>query len=584
MILQALVKHYENLVEEEKVSKQGWCSAKVSYEIELSKEGEIKNIICLKIEEERGKKTVIRPQNLLVPEMVTRSSGVSANFLCDNAKYLLGISQEKDEKNKKRAEECFLAARDKHLSLLNHAEGEMAKAICLFFQNWKPEKAMKYPKISENWEDITDGGNLIFGMGTHYAQDDMQIKRIWDNRKMEINQEAKGICLVTGEQEEISRIHRGIKGVPGAQSSGAALVSFNAPSFESYGKEQSYNAPVGKYAEFAYTTALNYLLSDRKYSLQIGDTMVVFWAESGKTDYQDAFLECMEPPIDNQEELKGLFERIQEGKPIIIKGNELNPEQRFFILGLAPNAARLSVRFFYENSFGKILTNISEHYKRMEIIKPKWEENQYLGVQEMLFETVNKKSTDKKPISNMATMTFRAILSGDRYPARLYSDTLIRIRAEQDEKKLSWKRMSIIKTYLIHNYKWKEGENYMGLNEESNDIAYVLGRLFSVLESIQADANPGIQATIRDRYFNSACGTPASVFPVLIKLKNSHMKKIGREKEGTKKYYEKLFADIMWKINEQEGFPKRLSLEEQGKFALGYYHQIQKKYKKREEK
>lgn len=584
MILQALVKYYENLVEEEKVSKQGWCSAKVSYEIELSKEGEIKNIICLKIEEERGKKTVIRPQNLLVPEMVTRSSGVSANFLCDNAKYLLGISQEKDEKNKKRAEECFLAARDKHLSLLNHAEGEMAKAICLFFQNWKPEKAMKYPKISENWEDITDGGNLIFGMGTHYAQDDMQIKRIWDNRKMEINQEAKGICLVTGEQEEISRIHRGIKGVPGAQSSGAALVSFNAPSFESYGKEQSYNAPVGKYAEFAYTTALNYLLSDRKYSLQIGDTMVVFWAESGKTDYQDAFLECMEPPVDNQEELKGLFERIQEGKPIIIKGNELNPEQRFFILGLAPNAARLSVRFFYENSFGKILTNISEHYKRMEIIKPKWEENQYLGVQEMLFETVNKKSTDKKPISNMATMTFRAILSGDRYPARLYSDTLIRIRAEQDEKKLSWKRMSIIKTYLIHNYKWKEGENYMGLNEESNDIAYVLGRLFSVLESIQADANPGIQATIRDRYFNSACGTPASVFPVLIKLKNSHMKKIGREKEGTKKYYEKLFADIMWKINEQEGFPKRLSLEEQGKFALGYYHQIQKKYEKREEK
>ncbi len=584
MILQALVKHYENLVEEEKVSKQGWCSAKVSYEIELSKEGEIKNIICLKIEEERGKKKVIRPQNLLVPEMVTRSSGVSANFLCDNAKYFLGISQENDEKNKKRAEECFLAAKDKHLSLLNNAEGEMAKAICLFFQNWKPEKAMEYPEISENWEDITDGGNLIFGMGIHYAQDDMQIKRIWDNRKMEISQEARGICLVTGEQEEISRIHRGIKGVPGAQSSGAALVSFNAPSFESYGKEQSYNAPVGKYAEFAYTTALNYLLSDRKYSLQIGDTMVVFWAESGKTDYQEAFLECMEPPVDNQEELKGLFERIQEGKPIIIKGNELNPEQRFFILGLAPNAARLSVRFFYENSFGKILTNISEHYKRMEIIKPKWEENQYLGVQEMLFETVNKKSTDKKPISNMAAMTFRAILSGDRYPARLYSDTLIRIRAEQDEKKLSWKRMSIVKTYLIHNYKWKEGDKDMGLNEESNEIAYVLGRLFSVLESIQADANPGIQATIRDRYFNSACGTPATVFPILIKLKNSHMKKIGREKEGTKKYYEKLFADIMWKINEQEGFPKRLSLEEQGKFALGYYHQTQKKYEKREEK
>ena len=372
--------------------------------------------------------------------------------------------------------------------------------------------------------------------------------------------------------------------MPGAQSSGAALVSFNAPSFESYGKEQSYNAPVGKYAEFAYTTALNYLLSDRKYSLQIGDTMVVFWAESGKTDYQDTFLECMDPPTDNQEELKNLFEKIRDVKRIEIYGNELNPEQKFYILGLAPNAARLSVRFFYENSFGKILKNISEHYRRMEIIKPKWEEKQYLGVRDMLFETVNKNSTDKKPISNMATMTFRAILSGDKYPARLYSDTLIRIRAEQEERKLNWRRITILKTYLIHNCKWKEGEEYMGLNEESNDIAYVLGRLFSVLESIQADANPGIQATIRDRYFNSACGTPSSVFPILIKLKNSHLKKIGREKEGAKNYYEKLFTDIMWKVDAQEGFPKRLSLEEQGKFAIGYYHQTQKKYEKREEK
>ena len=584
MILPALVKHYENLAEEGKVSRLGWCSAKVAYQIDLSREGEIKGIISLREEEERGKKKVIVPKTLSVPEMVTRSSGVSANFLCDNAKYLLGISQESDEKNRKRAEECFHAAKERHLSLLEHAEGVMARAICMFFEKWQPEKAMEHQEIRENWEEITAGGNLIFGMGIEFAQDDEEMKELWNNRKLENNGDIQGVCLVTGEQTELARIHRGIKGVPGAQSSGAALVSFNAPSFESYGKEQSYNAPVGKYAEFAYTTALNYLLSDRKYSLQIGDTMVVFWAESGKTDYQDTFLECMDPPTDNQEELKKLFERIRDGKPIEIHGNELNSEQKFYILGLAPNAARLSVRFFYENSFEKILKNILVHYRRMEIIRPKWEEKQYLGVRDMLFETVNKKSTDKKPISNMATMTFRAILSGDKYPARLYSDTLIRIRAEQDEGKLNWRRIAIIKTYLIRNCNWKEGANYMGLNEESNDISYVLGRLFSVLESIQADANPGIQATIRDRYFNSACGTPAAVFPILIKLKNSHMKKLGREKEGAKNYYEKLFTEIMWKIDAQEGFPKRLSLEEQGKFAIGYYHQTQKKYEKREEK
>lgn len=584
MILQALAKYYETLVEEGKVSKQGWNSAKVSYQIDLTKEGEVKGIISLKEEENRGKKVVLVPKLLLVPEMVTRSSGISANFLCDNAKYLLGICQEDDEKNKKRAEDCFFAAKEKHLSFLKQAEGDMAKAICLFFEKWNPAEAMNQLEIRENWEEITDGGNLIFGIGMEFAQDDTEIKKLWDDRVTEESEDAQGICLVTGEKTEIARIHRGIKGVPGAQSSGAALVSFNASSFESYGKEQSYNAPVGKYAEFAYTTALNYLLSDRTYSLQIGDAMVVFWAESGKTSYQDFFKMCTESPSDNQRELKELFEKIQLGKPVVFKGDELNPEQRFYVLGLAPNAARLSVRFFYENSFGNILKNISEHYKRMEIIRPQWEQKEFLSVRELLFETVNKNSKDKKPVPNMATMTFRAILSGERYPERLYSDTLIRIRAEQDDSKINWRRIAIIKAYLMQNCYWKEGEDYMGLNEESNDIAYVLGRMFSVLESIQLDASPGVQATIRDRYYNSACGTPAAVFPILIKLKNSHMKKIGREKEGTKKYYEKLFTEIMWKVDASEGFPKRLSLEQQGKFAIGYYHQTQKKYEKKEEK
>lgn len=583
MILQALAKYYETLVEE-KVSKLGWNSAKVSYQIDLTKEGEVKGIISLKEEENRGKKVILVPKQLLVPEMVTRSSGISANFLCDNAKYLLGICQEDDEKNKKRAEDCFFAAKEKHLFFLKQAEGDMAKAICLFFEKWNPAEAMDHSEIRENWEEITDGGNLIFGIGIEFAQDDAEIQKLWDDCVAEESEGAQGICLVTGEKTEIARIHRGIKGVPEAQSSGAALVSFNASSFESYGKEQSYNAPVGKYAEFAYTTALNYLLSDRTYSLQIGDAMVVFWAESGKISYQDFFKMCTESPLDNQRELKELFEKIQLGKPIVFKGDELNPEQRFYVLGVAPNAARLSVRFFYENSFGNILRNISEHYKRMKIIRPQWEQKEFLSIRELLFETVNKNSKDKKPVPNMATMTFRAILSGERYPARLYSDILIRIRADQDDSKINWRRIAIIKTYLMQNCYWKEGEDYMGLNEESNDIAYVLGRMFSVLESIQLDASPGVQATIRDRYYNSACGTPATVFPILIKLKNSHMKKIGREKEGTKKYYEKLFTEIMWKVDASEGFPKRLSLEQQGKFAIGYYHQTQKKYEKKEEK
>ena len=215
----------------------------------------------------------------------------------------------------------------------------------------------------------------------------------------------------------------------------------------------------------------------------------------------------------------------------------------------------------------------------MQMIKPKWEEREYLGIEDMLKETVNMNSRDKKPISNMAAMVFSAILQNSRYPASLYTDALIRIRAEQGC--VTWGRASIVKAFLMKNHKNTEGEICMGLNEESNDVAYVLGRLFSVLESIQTDANPGIKSTIRDRYFNSACATPASVFPVLFKLKNSHIKKLEREKESAKVYYEKLLTQIVGKL---EMYPKRLSLEEQGRFILGYYHQMQKKYEKREEK
>ena len=576
MILQALVKYYEDLERQKKLPKQGWCQAKVSYGINLSIDGDIKNILWLKEERQAGKKQIWISQTMKVPAMLTRSSGVAANFLCDNSKYMFGVDK---SGTGKRITECFEAAKEKHLKLLENTSGEMSQAICAFFYKWNPEKAKENTAVLENWEEITDGGNLIFCMDEKYAQDDKEIEQIWNAENKLSETDTSGICLVTGEKTEISRIHRNIKGVPGAQSSGAALVSFNAPSFESYGKEQSYNAPVGKYAEFAYTSALNYLLAQKKYTFPLGDSIIVYWAEEARTEYQDALFALLNPVKDNQNEVHGFFEKLRKDEPIMLDDLELNPSQKFYILCLAPNAARLSVRFFYQNSFGNIMKNLACHYERMKIVRPKWEEREYLGIEDMLRETVNMNSRDKKPISNMSAMVLSAILQNVRYPASLYTDTLIRIRAEQG--RLTWGRASILKAFLINNYRNMEGEVCMSLNEECNDAAYVLGRLFSVLESIQTDANPEIKSTIRDRYFNSACATPASVFPVLIKLKNSHIKKLEREKESVKIYYEKLLTQIMSKL---EMYPKRLSLEEQGKFILGYYHQTQKKYEKREEK
>lgn len=554
MILQNLAEYYENLVLQEKVSKSGWCQAKVSHAIELNEDGTIKAIISKRKEEERGKKKIWVPVLLNVPEMVTRSSGVSSNFLCDNAKYFLGIDGDGIQK---RTIECFESAKERHLMLLEEANGKMARAICLFFKNWKPECADENLSVKEHWDELNEGGNLIFCMKAIYAQDEKEIQDIWEEYLKKQKQGKQGICLVTGQRAEIARIHRGIKGVPGAQSSGAALVSFNAPAFESYGKEQSYNAMVGKYAEFAYTTALNYLLNQSEYKFALGDSMIVFWAESGQEEYQDSFLSWLNPKVDNQEEMNKVFGNLKKGVWVDLEDIQLDSEQRFYILCLAPNAARLSVRFYYQNSFGNIIKNIAKHYQRMEIVRPSWEDMRYLGIKQMLNETVNQKSKDKTPIPNMASMVLSAILSDTKYPASLYTDTLIRIRAEQG--KVTCGRAAIIKAFLIQNYKWKEGDEYMGLNEGCEESAYVLGRLFAVLETIQKDANSGINTTIRDRYFNSACATPASVFPTLIKLKNSHIKKLERESGGTKIYYEKMLTELMGKI---EKFPRRLSLEE----------------------
>lgn len=577
MILQALVKEYEKLVEKKLVPEIGWCQANVSYAIELNEDGTIKEIHSLKINETMGKKQVWKPVKKSVPEMVTRSSGVLANFLCDNAKYFLGIDNNGTDD---RMLECFQAAKEKHIALLKDIDEPIARAICNFFLSWDPKIARENYYVDEKWDELNDGGNIIFCIGTDEAQDNIKIKEVWNNNIKRAGEDKKGICLVTGEKTEIARIHRGIKGVPGAQSSGAALVSFNAPAFESYGKEQSYNAPVGKYAEFAYTTALNYLLGNRDRTFQVGDSMIVFWAENGNEAYQDTFSFVMNPHTDNEEQIQKVFDALKKSRYIDINDIKIDLEQNFYILCLAPNAARLSVRFFYQNTFGDILSNVDEHYKRMEIIKPSWEEQKYLSIHGMLRETVNQKSKDKTPAPNMAAMVLQSILSGSRYPESLYINTLVRIRSENGN--VTWGKAAIIKAFLIKNYKWKEGENYMSLEENCNDTSYILGRLFSVLESIQKDANPTISSTIRDRYFNSACMTPASVFPILLRLKNSHIKKLERERGArTRIYYENLVGNLMDNLN---GFPHRLTLEEQGKFMFGYYHQTQKKYEKKEDK
>lgn len=570
MILQALTEYYEALLEDGKVAEPGWCQAKTAFALNLDVDGGLKGIISLKEEREAGKKKVWVSSYRKVPQMESRSSGVKANFLCDNSKYILGVDA---TGSGKRVQECFEAAKEKHLRILESADGEMASAIKSFFASWNPQEAKENDKLQEIWDEVTDGSNLIFTMDAHEAQMDEEIRRAWEKFLEEEKGAIKGICLVTGKEAEITRIHSAIKGVQGAQSSGAALVSFNAPAFESYEKEQSYNAPVGSYAAFAYTTALNYLLTQRDYVFRYGDTTIVFWAKNGEAVYQDVFSWSLEPPKDNQETIRSVFQNLKAQRAIDVDGIELDENQEFFILGLAPNAARLSVRFFHRSSFGNVLKNIQKHYARMNIKRPSWEERDYLGVGGMLYETVNQKSKDKSPVPNLSGMVLKAILENARYPENLYSNLMIRIRAEQG--RVTWGRAAIVKAYLIRNHQLEKEDEFVELNQETNDTPYVLGRIFAVLENIQEEANPNINATIKDRYFNSACANPASVFPILMRLKNSHVRKIERQKEWKKRFFEETLTELLGKIVE---FPKRLTLEEQGRFILGYYHQVQKRF------
>lgn len=587
MILQALVNYYEKLADKGELSKPGWSKVKVSYGLRIGLDGELLGVIPLKTEEQRGKKTVWAPQMIRVPEPVTRSSGIMANFLCDNSGYLLGI----DGKGKpERSLQCFQEAKRKHLEILRDCESEPAKAVKSFFEKWKPELAREHEKLLDDLEDILSGSNLIFQYRGKYVQEDEEIMAAWEEYYEIDSEENKGICLVTGEKTHISRIHTTIKGIPGAQSSGAALVSFNAPAFESYGKDQSFNAPVGEKAMYAYTAALNYLVSNMKYRTILGDTTIVYWAESGEEEYQDMFANAMnpEPDIDMQKDIDSFFKNLAEGVCIDINDVQktISAEERFYILGLAPNAARIAVRFFYQDSFGNIMRHLKAHYDRMEIVRPSWDAQKYMGIYWMLQETVNKKSKDKKPIPNMAASTYRAILSGEQYPASLYYTVLGRIKAEQDDaerriRKITPGRAAILKAFLINNYK---EDISVEINENNQNIAYILGREFAVLEAIQEAANPGINATIKDRYFNSACATPATVFPILFRLKNSHIKKIANDKRGLASYYEEILVRLQARIpisdQQNTAYPRRFSLEEQGMFILGYYHQNQKKYEK----
>lgn len=589
MILQALVDYYEALAAKGRVAKPGWGIAKISYALNLDKQGRLLNVISLKLTKQKGKKVVEVPQNILLPEATKRTAGVAAQFLWDNAKYVLGL----DASGKaERSKQCFEAMAQKCQEILADAVGEKAAALKAFFASWQPETAHENALLQSYMDDLLSSANLMFKVEGESVEQDEEIRKAWDAYKsQQASDTVQGICLVTGKKAPVARLHTKIKGLYGAKSSGAALVAFNALAYESYEHKQGDNAPVSEYAAFAYTTALNTLLASERNYLRIGEMTVVFWAEGADADNEDVFGDVFssENKIIEDDDLQGFFEKVSRGQSFSVKDYLVKPENKFYILGLSPNAARIAVRFFLVDTFGDFIKNYEQYFREFEIIKPSFDNRVNVPLWQILQETANKNSKDKAASPLLAGAVLRSILSGIKYPEALYQNTILRAKADQDNPdknitKISRIKAAIIKACLLRNYKNNEEVVTVALNEECKKVPYVLGRLFAVLEDLQEKANPGINSTIKDRYFNSACATPSVTFPLLTKLANTHLKKISAQK-GTVIYFEKLIGELMNKLEvENNAMPARLSLPEQGEFVLGYYHQVQKRFEKKEEK
>ena len=583
MILQALTDHYEALVAQGKLDKPGWAKAKISFALCVNDQGALERVDITKIlPPQDARKPVPTPRTMSLPAPVKRSSGIASNFLWDNSTYLLGA----DNKGKpQRSLECFYACKTLHHKLLDGVDSPAAKALLAFFDRWEPSQAQSHPALQDDWEELISSANLVFRYNGSFVHEDPLIRQVWQNHYDAEPDGPRMVCLVTGQEGPVEAVHPAIKGVVGAQSSGAALVSFNAPAFCSYGKEQNLNAPVSKQAAFAYTAALNYLIADREHTYRIGDgnTTILFWAKDGQSAYQDLLFGALLGDGDSSYtpgEIASMVKSLLQGNPVQYDEAMLDPDMEFYILGISSNAARLSVRFFLHNTFGDFLRNVHAHQKRLEIIHPANDKFDAIPLWKLLSATVNQNSRDKSPAPLLAGEVLRAILTDTRYPASLLNGVTLRIRADRQVDRT---RAAILKAYYLKNPHPNIPKEVLtvSLNLACDDPAYVLGRLFSVYEAIQSAANPGINATIKDKYFNSAASTPAIIFPILGNLAQKHLRKLKGSNMGLCVFYEKQLGVLFSLLDPT--IPNHLNLPQQGSFQLGYYHQVQDRYQKKED-
>ena len=566
--LPALIRHYERIKSDpnQAIADFGFSCQKVSFVVAIEPDGSLHAVQDVR-EEHNGKRVL---KELLVPGQSKPSGqGINPRFLWDNAQYMLGFKPEDDDP--KRTTECYEAFRQMHLESEAEIGDEAFSAVCRFFKRWNPCEATEQPVLVE-----LGVGFGVFRLRGHaeYVHNRPAVLDYWNRRLAEEANEDQvfGMSLVTGNVEPLARIHEPkIKGVAGAQSSGAVLIGFNDTAYESYGKTQGYNAPVGVRDAFRYTTALNRLLADYSRRVRIGDATVVFWADCAESTGVEEVVAAFfgeESPKDEDVESGKMVGRVREFIRAAQQGRIVdevnNPEAAFYVLGLSPNAARVNVRFWIASTVGEFASRLAQHVQDLEMVGAR-EHAPPLAIRRLLWETA-REPKDIPP--QLAGELARSVLGGLPYPQMLFNAVVRRIRI--DPRTTDWqanhRRAAILKAYLIRNRK----ENVpVALNKDHPEEVYQLGRLFAALAKTQSDAHKVLNSTIRDRYFGAASATPAIVFPQLLRLHQHHIKKM---EGGLRVNREKLIDEICGRIG---SFPTHLTLEQQGLFYIAYYHQHQ---------
>ncbi|WP_163055502.1 type I-C CRISPR-associated protein Cas8c/Csd1 [Acidithiobacillus ferrooxidans] len=576
MILQTLDAYYRRKQMDPDPSKRlpsfGLEDKEIPFVLDIDEDGRLINITDTRSGE--GKKKV--GQRFLVPQGVKKTSGVAANLLWDTAEYVLGIdTRDKPE----RVAEQHAAFRARIEALQDAARKDAGiSAVLAFLDAFTPEMFADLPEFAD-----IQATNPVMSFRLHGDLELVcQRPAVVATTANQTEEVPDGMCLVSGAPAAIERLHPAIKGVWGAQTSGANIVSFNLDAFSSYGKAQGANAPLGKAAVFAYTTALNHLLArDSRQRIQVGDSSTVFWAEEPH-ELEGALLDLFgEPPKDNPDKntdaIKALYVSIASGQFSV---GGLNTS--FHVLGLAPNAARISIRFWETTTAAELAQRIKQHFDDLSITHAPHEPD-YLSLFRLLTGVALLNKADNIP-PNLGGEVMRAILEGLPYPAMLLNQAVMRCRAEQ---RPTYTRAAVIKACLNRHIRFRktaEKEFTPMLDPSNNNPAYRLGRLFATLERIQEDASGGpgkLNATIRDRYYGAASSTPAAVFPTLLRLSKAHLGKLSAGFAITR---ERLIGEIMDGFDADTFPPRHLALPDQARFALGYYQQRQAFFAKTEPK